>query len=172
MKIGTVSKSLGVPAPTVRRWTREFQDGLHPDAYGGDGRPRAFTPRDLRLLRRAKELLAEGLSYDQTRRQLRTEGLLNREPAQPADAATGPESAAEREAAERYVAGLFERFIGADRARIAELEQSVTQLRRELASLTVELDRARLSHTPPSPGSASSPVRPESEPPRRTWPFR
>src|SRR5438093_12258817 len=102
MRIKAASQALDVPVPTLRRWTQEFAAGLSPEARASEGRPREFTPRDMRVLRRSKEILkGDDVTYERARRVLGGEGLLNYE----AEAGAGGErdEAADREAAERLV---------------------------------------------------------------------
>ncbi|HEY3109205.1 MAG TPA: MerR family transcriptional regulator [Chloroflexota bacterium] len=167
MRIKAASQALDVPVPTLRRWTQEFAPGLSPEARASEGRPRAFSPRDMRLLRRAKEILrSDDVTYERARRLLGGEGLLSYE-ADPA--AGGRDDAADREAAERFVREIVDGEVGPVReahdgltARLAELEEEIRALREQL--------RGTL-------GSAAGSVRPArqeaAEPDRRrTWPFR
>src|SRR5436190_1927028 len=64
VRIRAASQALGVPVPTLRRWTQEFAGGLSPEARASEGRPREFSARDMRILRRAKEILGrEDVTY-------------------------------------------------------------------------------------------------------------
>lgn len=153
MKIGALARSLGVPVPTLRRWTQEFAEGLGPDARGGDGRPREFTPRDQRVLRRAQVLLADReVTYAQARQQLREEGLLSA-PAPASDPGPSPEE--ERASAERFVAVIVERVSLPWVQRVEALEREVASLRQELADLRAPPDS-------PEPAADAG---------RRRWPF-
>src|SRR5918911_2185622 len=101
MRIKAASQALDVPVPTLRRWTQEFASGLSPEARASEGRPREFSPRDMRILRRAKEILkSDDVTYERARRLLGDEGLMSPE-AQPAVGRR--DDAADREAAERFV---------------------------------------------------------------------
>lgn len=160
MKIGALARNLGVPVPTLRRWTQEFAEGLSPEAQGGDGRPREFSVRDQRVLRRAREILADrDVTYAQARRRLREEGLLiaptpatERED-KPAE--HGPATDEEREAAERFVATIVERVSQPWVERLAQLEREIDALRQQIAALSASRD------TPDASASAG----------RRRWPF-
>jgi DNA-binding transcriptional MerR regulator len=160
VKIGALARSLSVPVPTLRRWTEEFAEGLSPEARGGDGRPREFSLRDQRVLRRAREILSDGdVTYAQVRLQLVQEGLLP-PPTAPA-AAPSPEEPAsedERQAAERFVLRLVDRAAQPWIERVERLEREVQALRQELASLQAA----------PSPSSEEAP---EAAPGRRRWIF-
>jgi|SRR5579884_3511300 len=158
MKIGALARNLGVPVPTLRRWTQEFAEGLSPEAQGGDGRPREFSVRDQRLLRRAHEILEDrDVTYAQARRRLREEGLLSAPPPtrEEPPAEPGPATEEEREAAERFVATIVERSSRPWIERIEKLEREVIELREQLASLQTPVEAVD-----PSGGSA-----------RRRWPF-
>lgn len=171
MKISQLSKSIGVPVPTLRRWTVEFAAGLSPEARGIDGRARVFSARDVRLLRRAKDLLAEeDATYASVRGQLVAEKLLPSHGAAPisgdiaADADERPPEAVaeeERVAAERFVRAIAEPMINQSLqdfrrqydARLEELELTVAELRAEIARLRRE------------------PARSSDSGDRRRWPF-
>src|SRR5438552_40647 len=105
VRIRAASQALDVPVPTLRRWTQEFAAGLSPEARASEGRPREFSSRDMRILRRAKEILGrEDVTYERARRELSGEGLLSYEPEE--GASNGPQprdESADREAAERFV---------------------------------------------------------------------
>src|SRR5262245_61740616 len=134
MRIKAASQALDVPVPTLRRWTQEFAAGLSPEARASEGRPREFLPRDMRVLRRAKDVLkGDDVTYERARRLLGEEGLLSYE----ADPATdGRDDAADRQAAERFVGDVVAREIAAVRdgltSRVAELEREVRALREQL----------------------------------------
>jgi len=55
------SKSLTIPASTLRRWSNEFSDHLSPHKKGDH---RSYTTTDLDTLFKIKELLDNGLRYD------------------------------------------------------------------------------------------------------------
>lgn len=156
MKIGALARSLGVPIPTLRRWTQEFADGLTEQARGGDGRPREFVTRDQRLLRRVREILTDrSVTYAQARRQLVDEQLIPAPAAQSADTSPETASAEERAAAERFVLALVEQATRGWVSRIENLEREVAQLHRQIEEATVPVD---------SPDTSSTPT-------RRRWPF-
>ncbi|MGH2460870.1 MAG: MerR family transcriptional regulator [Chloroflexota bacterium] len=157
MRIGALARGMGVPIPTLRRWTQEFADGLSADAQGGDGRPREFSPRDQRVLRRVREILADReVTYVQARQRLRDEGLLAAAPPPPDDvpAPAGPPTAEERDAAERFVATIVTRLSQPLADRIEHLEREVALLRQELAETQI----------PIGPSDATNAG-------RRRWPF-
>ena len=131
MKIGAVAKVLNVPVPTIRRWTQEFAAGLSPGARAGDGNVRVFLHEDVLLLRAARELLAQDMTYAAVRRKLADQGKLHRaEPEdQPAAAGDGPADEEEREHAVRFVRTVVDDALAPHLARIAALEQQVHELR-------------------------------------------
>src|SRR5262245_47060393 len=141
MRIKAASMALSVPVPTLRRWTQEFAPGLSPEARASEGRPREFSPRDMRVLRRAKEILKDDeVTYERARRMLAGEGLLSHE-GEPAAATPGRDEAADRQAAERFVREVVAREVAAVReaqaglvARVGELEREVRALREHLRS--------------------------------------
>jgi len=158
VKIGVVARNLGVPVPTLRRWTQEFADGLSPEARGGDGRPREFNVHDQRVLRRVREILSDpDATYAQARRRLIDEELLSIGPVEALpdrhEAAPQP-TAEEREAAERFVQAILDRIAQPWLQRLDHLENEISSLRQELASLQV-----------------SSPADEPSGGGRRRWPF-
>ena len=158
MRIGALARGMGVPIPTLRRWTQEFAEGLSHDAQGGDGRPREFSPRDQRVLRRAHEILADReVTYAQARQRLREEGLLGAPTPSPRESSApeaGPATAEERDAAERFVATIVERLSQPLVERVQHLEREIAILRQELAD----------THLPVGSSDATNAG-------RRRWPF-
>src|SRR4051794_25509279 len=136
MRIRAASQALDVPVPTLRRWTQEFAPGLSPDARASEGRPRDFSPRDMRVLRRAKDVLkGDDVTYERARRLLGEEGLLSVE----AEAVGGERDAADREAAARFVRDIVAAEVAPFRevqsglgGRLAELEREIRALREQL----------------------------------------
>ncbi len=63
-----VAQQLDVHANTVRLWCGEFADVLSDSARG---RPRLFTPPDVAILQRVKDMRAEGLSRSEVLERLR-----------------------------------------------------------------------------------------------------
>lgn len=62
---------LDVSPATLRRWADEFGDFLSPVASPGERRGhRRYTEADMDVLRQVKQLLAEGLTYEQVRQRL------------------------------------------------------------------------------------------------------
>ena len=64
------AQRLGIPASTLRRWSRRFAAFLSPQAHGlrpadGTRGHRRYTPEDLAVLARCKTLLSQGLTFDQ-----------------------------------------------------------------------------------------------------------
>jgi DNA-binding transcriptional MerR regulator len=147
VRIKAASRALDVPVPTLRRWTQEFAAGLSPEARASDGRPREFTPRDMRVLRRAKDILrTQDMTYERARRALAEEALLTDEPE--AGATPGRDEAADRDAAEQFVREVVARELGSVRegqaqlaGRVAELERALRELRAELEAADVALER-------------------------------
>ena len=145
MKIGAVARVLDVPVPTIRRWTQEFADGLTVGARASDGQVRAFTHDDVLLLREARDLLAQDLTYAAVRRKLIERGMIK--PAAPAAAAEepangGPADEEERDIAVRFVRGVLDDVLAPHLARIAALEQQVHELR-EVLNTTDAAQRRR-----------------------------
>ncbi|HEV7216707.1 MAG TPA: MerR family transcriptional regulator [Chloroflexota bacterium] len=131
MKIGAVAKVLNVPVPTIRRWTQEFAAGLSPGARTGDGAVRVFLHEDVLLLRAARDLLAQGMTYTAVRRKLADQGKLQpvERDGQQAPAADGPADEEEREHAVRFVRSVLDDTLAPHLARIAALEQQLHELR-------------------------------------------
>jgi DNA-binding transcriptional MerR regulator len=152
MRIKAASRALDVPVPTLRRWTQEFASGLSPEARASEGRPREFTPRDMRVLRRAKDILRTAdMTYDRARRALAEEALLAEEPEA---APPGRDEAGDREAAERFVREVVASEVGALRESQAQLAGRVAELERQLRSLEAELE-ARPAQGAPGTGPAA-----------------
>ena len=167
MRIKAASQALDVPVPTLRRWTQEFAPGLSPDARASEGRPRDFSPRDMRVLRRAKEILkGDDVTYERARRLLGDEGLLTFE----AEAAGGGrDNAADREAAARFVREIVAAEVAAVREAQSGLSGRLVELEREIRAL-----REQLRGTLGNGASSVMPAREESADAdrRRAWPFR
>lgn len=177
VRIRAASQALGVPVPTLRRWTQEFAPGLSLEARASEGRPREFTARDMRVLRRAKEILArDDVTYERARRELTGEGLMTYEIEDGGGASNGSsprDEAAEREAAERFVAGVVDRAIGPYREQLAALTARVGELEREVRAYREQA--ASRAYTPSAtPDTGVQPVGglSGSEAQRRGWRFR
>lgn len=127
-----------MPVPTIRRWTQEFADGLTVGARASDGQVRSFTHEDVLLLREARDLLAQDLTYAAVRRKLIERGLMKHpaQAAEPAEEAAngGPADEEEREIAVRFVRGVLDDVLAPHLARIAALEQQMHELREVLNS--------------------------------------
>jgi DNA-binding transcriptional MerR regulator len=148
VRIKKAADQLGLPVPTLRRWTQEFAAGLSPEARANEGRPREFSARDMRVLRRAKDILDRtrnpDTTYEQARRTLAGEGLLSHDAEVGENGAAAPAArndAADREAAERFVREVVAREMGTLReangqlvARVTDLERQLRQLRDDLAA--------------------------------------
>ena len=63
-----VARRLRTTPTTVRRWSSEFADVLHPPARGGNNSIRRFDGHDMQVLDRASELLGRtGATYTQVK---------------------------------------------------------------------------------------------------------
>lgn len=66
-----VTSELDISPATLRRWADEFCDYLSVEANSADGRShRRYTNRDMETLRSIKELMNNGMTYEQVRQQL------------------------------------------------------------------------------------------------------
>ncbi len=186
MRIRAASLALNVPVPTLRRWTQEFALGLSPEARASEGRPRTFTPRDMRVLRRAKEVLGrDDVTYESARRDLLSEGLLSFDsneqhastggPGGSRSAAPARDETAERASAERFVRDIVDRNIQQVRdvqtaltSRLSELEREIRGLREQLSMRgnVVEAKEAEVASS-----ATKSPASEDAER-RRSWRFR
>jgi len=159
VRIRAASQALDVPVPTLRRWTQEFAAGLSPEARASEGRPREFTARDMRVLRRAKELLKNNpdLTYERARRELTGEGLMTYEAEESGMTSNGSsprDEVAEREAAERFVAAVVDRAIGPYREQLAALSSRVGELEREVRAYREQA--ASRAYTPAATADAGA----------------
>ncbi|MBM4419229.1 MAG: MerR family transcriptional regulator [Chloroflexi bacterium] len=167
MRIRSASQALVVPVPTLRRWTQEFAAGLSPEARASEGRPREFSPRDMRVLRRAKEILSgEDVTYERARRDLSAEGLLS----YVVDGDGGGVQEVRDQAAEQ--AAWIEFIRGIVQEEIATLRDLSANLVRRIDGLERSLDRPNASPTPSGgPISTTSAAAVDSEAERRrNWP--
>ena len=97
------ARQLGLPASTLRRWSRRFASFLSPEANGaarenGGRGHRRYTPRDMAVLAHCKILLSEGYTFEQVAAALEAdfrpdvptvEGEVEMEPEEDAAAAEG-----------------------------------------------------------------------------------
>ncbi len=66
-----VAKELDISPATLRRWADEFSDHLSQRTDSGQGRShRRYTDKDLETLQVIKELMNQGVTYEQARQQL------------------------------------------------------------------------------------------------------
>ena len=66
--VADVARRLRTTPTTVRRWSSEFADVLHPPARGGNNSVRRFDGHDMQVLDRASELLGRtGATYSQVK---------------------------------------------------------------------------------------------------------
>lgn len=66
-----VTGELDISPATLRRWADEFADFLSPEANSEAGRShRRYTDQDVAVLGTVKELMNDGMTYEQVRRQL------------------------------------------------------------------------------------------------------
>jgi len=67
----TVTQELDISSATLRRWAEEFADYLSSEANSAQGKShRRYTDQDVQTLQIIKELLNEGMTYEQVRQQL------------------------------------------------------------------------------------------------------
>lgn len=66
--VADAARRLRTTPTTVRRWSSEFADVLHPPARGGNNSVRRFDGHDMQVLDRASELLGRtGATYSQVK---------------------------------------------------------------------------------------------------------
>ncbi|KPK07886.1 MAG: hypothetical protein AMJ56_12675 [Anaerolineae bacterium SG8_19] len=66
-----VTGELDISPATLRRWADEFSDYLSTEADSGAGRShRRYTDQDVEILGTVKELMNDGMTYEQVRQQL------------------------------------------------------------------------------------------------------
>jgi DNA-binding transcriptional MerR regulator len=67
----SVAKELDISVASLRRWSDEFTDYLSEEAGASKNRShRRYTDQDVRILRIIKELMNDGLTYEQVRKHL------------------------------------------------------------------------------------------------------
>lgn len=137
MKISQVSRALQVPVPTLRRWTREFADGLSHRARGQGSADRLFTLDDLAFLRRVKMTMAKAdVTYEAARAQL---GLAAA-PASATSSEVAPPTEEERRQVSRYVRSIVEDVVAPYRRQIEKLEALVAEQGQQLAQMRTLLE--------------------------------
>jgi DNA-binding transcriptional MerR regulator len=72
-----MTSELGVSAQTLKNWTREFAPFLSPPGPMGEN-ARRFAEDDLYVLKRIKDHLAAGLTFEETADELRNDGYGDR----------------------------------------------------------------------------------------------
>lgn len=70
LRPGEAAEAIGIKPSTLRVYVQRFADLLGDDATAADGH-RFYSERDVETLRRAKELIARGLTYERAYRELR-----------------------------------------------------------------------------------------------------
>lgn len=68
-----IASELTISAQTLKNWTKEFAGFLSTPSASADG-SRRFTADDTAVLKRIKDHLAAGLTFDETGEELRNEG--------------------------------------------------------------------------------------------------
>ncbi len=68
-----IASELAISAQTLKNWTKEFAGFLTPPSPSADG-SRRFTADDATVLKRIKDHLAAGLTFEETGEELRGEG--------------------------------------------------------------------------------------------------
>lgn len=147
---------------------------MSPEARASEGRPRDFNARDMRVLRRVKEILRrEDVTYERARRELAGEGLLTYEPDEhesPNGKAAARDLQAEREAAERFVVEVVERAVAGMKEQQSALAAKLAELERELRALREQSATGRAVATPGAEHGVQ-PIGMDAER-RRGWRFR
>jgi len=151
------AQRLGIASSTLRLWSSQFANELSNSARkvaSRDGEPiaqRRYTDEDLRVLAQVKELLAQGLTYEEVKRRLRPP-VVERAPRERPVAAhprqevldrneTAP-AAAFSEEVQLSIAGLKEALAAKDKT-IAALKESLGFLDVYLHALKEERDDAK-----------------------------
>jgi DNA-binding transcriptional MerR regulator len=171
-----VAEQFGVTPATLRLWSTHFEDHLSPAAQramteNGGAAQRRYTDDDLRVLSRAKTLLATGFTYEEVK--LRLGGIANEgvpgdtggaadAPLAPAVARDEPTSAIDTtfpEPARLVIAALQESLqakeetLGSKQETIAALTTTVAVLQEQLAGLKDEMAERRAMAAAPPPVS-------------------
>lgn len=82
--VADAARRLRTTPTTVRRWSSEFADVLHPPARGGNNSVRRFDGHDMQVLDRASQLLSRtGATYYQVKTTLIEEFAGSRPPDEP-----------------------------------------------------------------------------------------
>ena len=154
-----MAERLGISASTLRLWSNQFADVLSnyaTKAPTGDRTPaaqRRYTDDDLRTLLRAKALLAQGLTYEETKRRLSQDPPPQQAPPL-SDKAAPPEEALPSlqalretiEAKDKTIAALrdslafLDVYLFALRQEREDAKQNIHRLEREVAELRARAD--------------------------------
>jgi DNA-binding transcriptional MerR regulator len=68
-----MAAELGISAQTLKNWTRDFSEFLSPPGPLGEN-ARQFSEDDIFVLKRIKDHLASGLTFEETAEELRSDG--------------------------------------------------------------------------------------------------
>lgn len=80
-----VAQELNISPATLRRWSREFSGYLSKladvaDGAGDNRSPRRYTEHDVAMLHKIKDLMSNGMTYENVRRQLNGKTTVNINP--------------------------------------------------------------------------------------------
>lgn len=88
-----VARELDISSATLRRWSDEFAEFLSSEAGPADGRThRRYTEGDLATLSAIKNLMNNGLTYEQVRQELIAQGRTANQPRNMTDTQPEPET--------------------------------------------------------------------------------
>lgn len=149
----TVADHLAISPATLRSWSTAFAELLSPAAQKaqtehGGATQRRYTDEDVGVLARAKQLLAEGLTYEEALARLRDEPPPA--PVEPTDGVSALESAdALVVSSELHMAMVSLReALAAKDETIAALEERVAAAERHLTDLRSVAERPQAESRP------------------------
>ncbi|MHB8991711.1 MAG: MerR family transcriptional regulator [Chloroflexota bacterium] len=141
-----VADKLGISPSTLRLWSNRFASALSDQARkiapGGAGTAaqRRYRDEDLETLIKAKELLSQGLTYEETKRRLRQ--AADPRPADPQPPESPPAPALNAQDMDAFLASLRETLEAKDKT-IAALKESLAFLDVYLRTVLQEREDAR-----------------------------
>ena len=147
-----VADQLGISPATLRLWSNKFQSLLSPAAQRsttetGTSAQRRYSDQDVRFFTRAKQLLGEGKTYEETLTILTEEGVpdpqILTETAPPEEPAQETSSALVVESQFQMAMLSLREALSAKDETIEALQQTVSANERHVGDLRAENDRLR-----------------------------
>jgi DNA-binding transcriptional MerR regulator len=164
MRSKELAERLGISPVTLRQWSGEFARHLSPGAQSAQsptGNPvhRNYSEEDLAVLRRAKALLAAGLTFAEANRRLCEEPAADERVPTAVEPAVRPDGAAFLQAMQQTMAAAIAAKDEALRSKdetIRSKDETIASLRETLAAKDRHLADVQREHARPSEAVAGT----------------